>query len=68
MCDKTVNVTVWNEFRHEKSNEAVKKLYPEGMHKVIADSLEKTKLALFLLERLEADEELSRMRQDVERN
>ena len=42
MCDKTVNVTVWNEFRHEKSNEAVKKLYPEGMHKVIADSLEKT--------------------------
>lgn len=42
MCDKTVNVTVWNEFRHEKSNDAVKKLYPEGMHKVIADSLEKT--------------------------
>lgn len=42
MTEKQVNVTVWNEFRHEKSNEDVKKLYPEGMHKVIADSLEKT--------------------------
>ena len=29
-------VTVWNEFRHEKSEEAVKKVYPEGMHAVIA--------------------------------
>lgn len=36
-----INVTVWNEFRHEKKNEAVKKIYPDGMHKVIADGLEK---------------------------
>lgn len=34
-----IKVTVWNEFRHEKTNEAVKKLYPEGMHKVIGDAL-----------------------------
>jgi hypothetical protein len=32
------------------------------------DSIAYTTLALFLLERLEADEELSRVRQDVERN
>lgn len=42
MCDKMVNVTVWNEFRHEKSNEAVKKLYPDGMHATIARALEKS--------------------------
>jgi len=35
----TINVTVWNEFRHEKSNEAVAKVYPDGMHAVIAKSL-----------------------------
>lgn len=35
----TIKVTVWNEFRHEKKNEDVKKLYPDGMHKVIADVL-----------------------------
>ncbi len=34
-----IRVTIWNEFRHEKENETVKKLYPEGMHKVIADFL-----------------------------
>ena len=38
MSDK-IKVTVWNEFRHEKSNEAVKNIYPDGMHKVIADFL-----------------------------
>ena len=36
-----INVTVWNEFRHEKSNEDVKKLYPDGMHAVIASALDK---------------------------
>jgi trehalose utilization protein len=34
-----IRVTVWNEFRHEKSNETVKKIYPDGMHAVIADFL-----------------------------
>ena len=36
-----VRVTVWNEFRHEKTNEAVKRVYPQGMHQVIADALRK---------------------------
>ncbi|HHY83494.1 MAG TPA: trehalose utilization protein ThuA [Clostridiales bacterium] len=36
---KAIQVTVWNEFRHEKHNEAVKKIYPNGIHAVIADYL-----------------------------
>ena len=36
---KKINVTIWNEFRHEKTNEIVKKLYPLGMHKAISDGI-----------------------------
>ncbi len=34
-----IRVTIWNEFRHEKTNEAVKAIYPEGLHKAIADGI-----------------------------
>ena len=34
-----IRVLVWNEFRHEKTKESVKKIYPDGMHTVIADFL-----------------------------
>ncbi len=34
-----IRVTLWNEFRHEKSNEIVKKIYPEGLHKAIANGI-----------------------------
>jgi len=37
--NKPINVTVWNEFRHEKKNAAVKKIYPDGMHAAIAKAL-----------------------------
>ncbi|MEZ4712576.1 MAG: ThuA domain-containing protein [Caldilineaceae bacterium] len=36
---KPIRVTVWNEFRHEKSHEAVRKIYPDGMHVVIGNAL-----------------------------
>jgi trehalose utilization protein len=36
-----IRVTVWNEFRHERHWPAVTEIYPEGMHKVIADALQK---------------------------
>jgi trehalose utilization protein len=36
-----VRVTVWNEFRHEKEHEAVKKIYPQGMHVTIGEALKK---------------------------
>lgn len=32
-------VTIWNEFRHEKKNERVARIYPEGMHVSIANAL-----------------------------
>ena len=38
MSDK-LRVTIWNEFRHEKRDESVKKIYPDGLHAPIADYL-----------------------------
>lgn len=38
-----VKVLVWNEFRHEKEKEAVTKIYPDGIHKAIADGLASNK-------------------------
>jgi trehalose utilization protein len=35
----TLRVTVWNEGRHERYNEKVKAVYPDGMHNAIADGL-----------------------------
>ena len=35
-----LNVTIWNEFRHEKSDERVRQLYPDGMHAVIGQAME----------------------------
>jgi trehalose utilization protein len=34
-----IRVTVWNEYRHERQNPAVAKLYPQGIHEAIADHL-----------------------------
>jgi trehalose utilization protein len=36
-----IRVTVWNEFRHEKKNPVVAKIYPEGMHQAIGSHLSK---------------------------
>lgn len=36
---RNINVTVWNEYRHEKDNETVAKIYPNGIHHTIADFL-----------------------------
>jgi trehalose utilization protein len=38
---QTIRVTVWNEGVHEKKNEAVRKVYPEGMGHQIGQYLEK---------------------------
>ena len=35
----TIRVTVWNEYRHEKQNESIGNLYPDGMHGAIAKHL-----------------------------
>ncbi len=36
---KPIRVTVWHEFVHEKTNAAVKALYPQGMHVTIKEGL-----------------------------
>ncbi|OGG46750.1 MAG: trehalose utilization protein ThuA [Candidatus Handelsmanbacteria bacterium RIFCSPLOWO2_12_FULL_64_10] len=36
---ESIRVTVWNEFRHEKRNEKVAQVYPEGIHGAIARHL-----------------------------
>ncbi len=38
-----IKVTVWNEFKHELINPKIKKIYPKGMHTVIAAALNKDK-------------------------
>ncbi|HEX6868170.1 MAG TPA: ThuA domain-containing protein [Candidatus Limnocylindrales bacterium] len=35
----TIRVTVWNEFRQERSDEAVRAIYPDGIHAAIATGL-----------------------------
>jgi trehalose utilization protein len=39
MADHPVRVTVWNEFRHEKTSPEIAKIYPDGMHGAIASYL-----------------------------
>ncbi len=35
-----IQVTVWNEFRHEREEATVAEVYPDGIHATIADALE----------------------------
>ena len=34
-----MKVTVWNEYRHEQQHEEVRKIYPDGIHQVLASAL-----------------------------
>ncbi len=43
---KSIRVTVWNENRHEKTNEKVASIYPEGIHGAIASGLENDSIAV----------------------
>jgi trehalose utilization protein len=36
---KTLNITIWNEYRHERHNEQVAGIYPRGIHNAIGDYL-----------------------------
>lgn len=37
---KNIKVTVWNEYRHEKTNPQVAEIYPDGIHHAIAGYLQ----------------------------
>ena len=34
--EKTIRVTVWNEYRHEKQDPEIARVYPDGIHGAIA--------------------------------
>ena len=36
---KKIRVTIWNEYRHEKTDENVKAIYPNGLHATIKEML-----------------------------
>jgi trehalose utilization protein len=36
---KPLNITIWNEFWHERNNPVVGEIYPEGIHTVLADAM-----------------------------
>lgn len=41
-----IKVTVWNEYIHEKKDENVKKIYPNGIHNAIADFLSSDEISV----------------------
>ena len=47
---RSINVTIWNEFRHERSSspvgDLIRRHYPEGLHRTLANNLAAPDLAL----------------------
>jgi trehalose utilization protein len=41
-----IRVTVWNEFRHERSHPEVQKIYPDGIHQALAGPLREAGFAV----------------------
>ncbi|MFI4874989.1 MAG: ThuA domain-containing protein [Blastopirellula sp. JB062] len=39
MTSRTLRITIWNEYLHEREKPAVAQLYPDGMHQTIAEAL-----------------------------
>ena len=37
----SINVTIWHEFRHEKTSAEVRAIYPDGIHAYIKSFLDK---------------------------
>lgn len=44
MATEEIRVTVWNEYRHERNDQHVASIYPEGIHTTIGAALEKSGL------------------------
>ena len=44
MATAEIRVTVWNEYRHERNDQHVASIYPQGIHATIATALEKSGL------------------------
>ncbi|WP_264175735.1 hypothetical protein [Ructibacterium gallinarum] len=41
-----IRVLVWNEYVHEKTEEAVKSIYPNGIHNAIAEFLQLSRIKI----------------------
>ena len=41
-----IKVTVFNEFRHEKESEAIRAIYPDGIHGGIADFFKRSDISV----------------------
>lgn len=39
MENKPIRITVWGEYLHERQNDAVRQIYPQGMHTTIAEGI-----------------------------
>ena len=39
MAEKTINVTVWNEYVHEQEDSSIRSIYPDGIHGAIAKGI-----------------------------
>lgn len=57
-----INVTIWNEFRHEKESPEVQEMYPEGIHNQLASFLPDEE---FLVKTATLDEEEHGLTQEV---
>ena len=40
MAEKQLNITIWNEYRHERQEPACRDIYPDGIHGCIKSFLE----------------------------
>ncbi len=57
--DRKINVTIYNEFQHEQTKPDVKKIYPEGIHRVLESFLKKDEaIGLIRLATLENHEQV----------
>ena len=54
--NRMIKVTVWNEYLHERKQEEVKAVYPEGIHGCIAEFLKKDRNILVRTATLEEPE------------
>ena len=45
---RPINVTIWNEYRHEKTDDKVKALYPNGLHAYLKEVLSSPELNITL--------------------
>lgn len=63
-----IRVTVWHEFRHEKTSKAVKAVYPDGMHVVFKKAIEEQLKDEVVVKTATLDEPLHGLSDEVLKN